>query len=376
MTESLFRESSGTVQTANRPVHGSINPSELRALGLNPNDVLDFSASINPLGPPDSVTHTILNTDISKYPDPECLQLREAIANHVNVDPSFVIAGNGSTEIIHLLARAYLNFNSGKRPTSAIFTPTYGEYRGASELMGASIIDLPCNPKPPFLWDFDDIYKIIKANKPSLTFICNPNNPTGVYLDEHILSTLASVVADIKGLLIIDEAYSNLVENRWDSIGIAQKGNTVLLRSMTKDYSLTGIRIGYAIGAPSIISDLSAYQPDWSVNSFAQEAGIAVLKDSDYLARARHTINTNKNYLISSLTDLGFSVPESNANFLLVNTGNAEAWRARLITKGIVVRDCTSFGIPDYIRIGIRSLGDCEKLIWAISEIIKDSTTM
>ena len=89
MTKSVFNESNGIGQDSNRPVHGSIKPSELRSLGLNPDDVLDFSASINPLGPPDSVIHAIQNTDISKYPDPECLQLREAIASHTNVAVSY-----------------------------------------------------------------------------------------------------------------------------------------------------------------------------------------------------------------------------------------------------------------------------------------------
>ena len=373
MTKSVFNESDGTSQDSSRPVHGSIKPSELRSLGLDPDNVLDFSASINPLGPPDSVIHTIQNTDISKYPDPECLQLREAIAAHTNVDPSFVLAGNGSTEIIHLLTRAYLRAtNTGKHPTSAIFTPTYGEYRGASALMDAHIVDLPCDPNPPFSWDFNNIFKIIKDHRPSLTFICNPNNPTGAYLDVQQLSALESVVADINGLLIVDEAYSNLVESRWDAIPIAQNGNTILLRSMTKDYSLTGIRLGYAIASPHIISDLSTYQPDWSVNSLAQEAGIAVLNESDYLERARDTIKTNKAYLIYNLTELGFLVPKSNANFLLVNTGDGLEWRNRLLTKGMVVRDCTSFGIPDYIRVGIRTLDDCKRLIKAIKEIMKE----
>ena len=373
MTKSVFNESNGIGQNSNRPVHGSIKPSELRSLGLNPDDVLDFSASINPLGPPDSVIHAIQNTDISKYPDPECLQLREAIASHTNVDPSFVLAGNGSTEIIHLLARAYLRAtNTGKHPTSAIFTPTYGEYRGASELMDAHIVDLPCDPTPPFSWDFNSIYKTIKEHKPSLTFLCNPNNPTGTYLDLRQLSALESVIADIKGILIIDEAYANLVVGSWDAIPIAQNGNTVLLRSMTKDYSLTGIRLGYAIASPHIISDLSMYQPDWSVNSFAQEAGIAVLNDSEYLEKARDIITTNKDYLTTNLINLGFPVPKSNANFLLVDTGDGLDWRNKLLTKGIVVRDCASFGIPDYIRVGIRTLDDCKTLIKTIKEIMKE----
>ncbi|GIS81543.1 MAG: hypothetical protein CM1200mP15_01750 [Dehalococcoidia bacterium] len=183
---------------------------------------------------------------------------------------------------------------------------------------------------------------------------------------------MESVIADIKGILIIDEAYANLVVDSWDAIPIAQNGNTVLLRSMTKDYSLTGIRLGYAIASPHIIPDLSMYQPDWSVNSFAQEAGIAVLNDSEYLEKARDIINTNKDYLTTNLINLGFPVPNSNANFLLVDTGDGLDWRNKLLTKGIVVRDCASFGIPDYIRVGIRTLDDCKTLIKTIKEIMKE----
>ena len=371
MSESSYKEFRLSKNNPIRPIHGSIKLSELRALGLAYEDVLDFSTNINPLGPPESVFDGVEDIDLSKYPDPECLHLHEMISKHLDIDTSFILAGNGSTEIIHLFTRAYFESISENSRTCAIFGPTYGEYRGASELMGVSILNLTANLIPPFDWDWSEAYSLIAKHKPALVSLCNPNNPTGVYLDESHISNLASVVSENNGLLIVDEAYINFVEDRWDAIHLVRDKNIALLRSMTKDYSLTGIRLGYVLATPDIIEKISIYQPDWSVNSIAQQAGINVLQNKNYLQHARDVVKKNKAYLTSELTSLNFQVHVSQANFLLLRTGNAGSWRNRLLQKGIVVRDCTSFGLPDYIRIGIRPFSECRQLVNTMMELVE-----
>ena len=352
-----------------RPTHGGVKPSELRALGLRPEDVLDFSASVSPIGPPAGVWEALNRVDLAAYPDPQCLLLREAISGHLSpsqfdiVEPGRILVGNGSTEIIHLLARAYLSPpRPGTANTAFLLTPTYGEYAGACSLMGASISCLDGIEQTGFKWDLELAARRISQENPSLIFLCNPNNPTGVFLGRQEVMLLAQAAENAGGLLVLDEAYLSFVDEPWDSLSLLGQGQVVLVRSMTKDYGLTALRLGYSLASEEVTQRLGALQPDWSVNGLSQAAGLAALADTGYLDRARRAVSEAKEFLSTKLTAMGFSVPPSTTNFLLVKVGDAAAWRDKLIVQGLVVRDCTSFGLPEYIRVGIRSLPDCRRL--------------
>ena len=167
-----------------RPVHGGIKPAELRALGLRPEDCLDFSASVSPLGPPAGVAEAMASVDLSAYPDPHCLALTEAIAAHHRGDGAAienVIVGNGSTEIIHLLTRAYIEQPpAGCSPAALLLTPTYGEYDGAVRISGGEVHTLTATRADGgFSWDIAAAIAEIDARRPALVFVCNPNNPHG-----------------------------------------------------------------------------------------------------------------------------------------------------------------------------------------------------
>ena len=296
-----------------RPVHGSIRPAELRALGLDPSQVLDFSASISPLGPPAGLWEALRQVDLTTYPDPENLELREALSGHLGVAPQRILMGNGSTEIIHLLARAYLTPTAGAAAeTALLLNPTYGEYLGACRLAGANIFN--CNARfsressQVFSWDINEIRQHIVAQRAALTFICNPNNPTGVYLPESDIRCLAEAAGEAGGLLVVDEAYINFVTETRDSLPLVDDSPVVVLRSMTKDYALTGLRLGYAVASEEVIARLASFQPDWSVNSLAQAAGLCALADDSYLGQARQAVNRSKQLLIDRLIASGYTV--------------------------------------------------------------------
>ena len=138
---------------------------------------------------------------------------------------------------------------------------------------------------------------------------------------------------------------------------------------MTKDYALTSLRLGYAVASVDIIDRLAALQPDWSVNGFAQAAGMAALADTGYLSRARDAVDEAKDFLADRLDRLGLTVLPSAANFVLVDVADAQLWRDQLMRLGIFVRDCASFGLPSYIRIGIRALPDCQRLVAAMETV-------
>lgn len=351
-------------------MHGSIQPSELRALGLKPEDLLDFSASISPIGPPEGVWDAIRSVNLGTYPDPECLELREAISRHVStpsrqIPIERIFVGNGSTEIFHLLARTYLSPSR----TALLMTPTYGEYAGACNLAGAKVLAFEADLKGDFCWDIAAASSLISAEQPDIVIVCSPNNPTGVYLGRQEVETLAKAASDAGSLLVVDEAYLSFVAQPWDSLELLEQSNVMLVRSMTKDYAQTALRLGYALASEEVVSRLRAYQPDWSVNSLAQKAGISALEDAGYLPKARNAVFAAKKYLIEELAALGLEVPHSEANFLLIKVGDAPKWRSLLLANGMVVRDCTSFGLPEYIRVGIRAMDDCQRLVTALTKV-------
>ncbi|MDA0262897.1 MAG: histidinol-phosphate transaminase [Chloroflexi bacterium] len=357
-----------------RPVHGGLKPRELRDLGLNPEDLVDFSASISPIGPPEGVWEAIRSVDLSAYPDPECLDLREAICRHIStpsrqIPIERVLVGNGSTEIFHLLTRVYLS----PANSAVLLTPTYGEYDGACRLSGATVFNLEADLTGGFRWDMEAAAILIAAERPKLVIVCNPNNPTGVYLDLGEIEALAKAADDAGSLLVVDEAYLAFVADPWDSLALLHRPNVMLVRSMTKDYAQTALRLGYALASEDVVARLRAYQPDWSVNGLAQKAGISALEDAGYLPRAREAVFSAKAYLTAEFQALGLEVPQSDANFLLVRVGNAATWRASLLAKGVVVRDCASFGLPEYIRVGVRAMADCRVLAAAVADVARSA---
>ena len=366
----------GPEASTGRPVHGGVKPSQLRALGLRPEDVVDFSASVSPIGLPNGVWDAMRQVDLGAYPDPACLELRESLSQTL---PPFrgkpipverIIVGNGSTEIIHLLARVYLSdLGSDREPSVFQLTPTYGEYTGACRQVGAVVSSFEATSNPSFCWDIVKAAQRIIQERPRLVFVCNPNNPTGVYLGLEEIEPLAEAAAACGALLVIDEAYLSFVNDSWDSMGLPALDNVVLLRSMTKDYALTGLRLGYAIASENVIANLQAFQPDWSVNGLAQAAGLAALADTEYLPRARQAVDQAKSLLSDRLDRLSLTVHPSAANFLLVKVGDASVWHDKLMRLGLFVRDCTSFGLPEHIRIGIRSMADCQRLIEAMETV-------
>lgn len=361
-----------------RPVHGGIKAAELRALGLRPEDCLDFSASVSPLGPPAGVADAIAGVDLTAYPDPHCLALTEAIAGHHagdGVDTENVIVGNGSTEIIHLLTRAYVGSPpAGCSNSALLLTPTYGEYDGAVRISGGKVNSLTATRgRDGFTWDTDVAAERITAARPALTFVCNPNNPTGALLDRGALAAMADAVARVGGLLVVDEAYINLSERHAaaDVIGLAARhGAVIALRSMTKDYALTALRLGYAVAGAPVIARLAALQPDWSVNGLAQAAGLVAIADTAYLERARQAVAASRECVVERLAGLGIRCYPTAANFVLAQVGDAAELRDRLARRGLFVRDCASFGLPDCIRIGLRPVADCIRLADAIAEVL------
>ncbi len=251
-----------------------------------------------------------------------------------------------------------------------VLTPTFGEYEAACRLAGASVTSLPANRGFGFQWDLDRVCEAIRDDGPALVFVCNPNNPTGAYLEEADLGKLVNAVDD-GAIVAVDEAYVTFVDGAWDALAALDRQKLVLLRSMTKDYALAGLRLGYGVASRELTEAMGLYQPAWSVNALAQAAGLAALSDEAHLEGARECVRNGKAYLRRKLGDMGLRVSQSSANFLLIEVEDAARVRTQLLHRGVCVRDCTSFGLPGYIRVGIRSMAECRLLVDRLAEVLQ-----
>ena len=353
-----------------RPVHGGLNLAELRALGLSPGQVLDFSASINPLGVSPLVREALQHVDLAAYPDPGCRKLREALSVRLDLEPDRILAGNGATELIHLIARSLLNAGDA----TALLTPTFGEFEAACRLQGIAPVQVGPTDHSTFRWDLREAARRIAELRPAVLFVCNPNNPTGTYLSQAEVEALAAALGD-GGLLVLDEAYAPFVDRPWDATRfLRNRANVALLRSMTKDHALTGLRLGYLLASVDVVERVARFQHSWSVNAVAQAAGVATLADPGHVERGRAAARAGRAYLQREFGRLGLPCTASAANFLLVRVGDAAAVRLRLLREHrVCVRDCASFGLPEHVRIGVRRMEDCRRLAGALQEVRANS---
>lgn len=355
------------IQASMPAFHGGPNYEELAELGIDVDQVIDFSSNINPLGPSPKVSPLLGEVKWERYPDSETLALRRCLAAKLGIDARQILAGNGSAELLVMVGMAYLN----KGDRVVIVGPTFGEYEVVSRRMGAEVMVYRSQASEQFRPNLDRIEEMIRSSRPKITFLCNPNNPTGYYLAGDEVERIVSCFPE--ALLVLDEAYVPFVENPWCSLPFTSKENVVILRSMTKDYALAGLRLGYAVASPEIVETLHKVKPPWNVNALAQEAGIASLADEEHLAKARKMIAEARSFLIGELCSLDMKVFPSPANFLLVEVGDARSVRRDLLRRGILVRDCASFGLPTFLRLSMRILPECQLLVEALRLVPRES---
>jgi len=347
-------------------VHGSIDDAELSALGLGRDQIIDFSVNSNPLGSSPAAVEAARHAIWSHYPDDHARLLRRALAERNQVDERAVVVGNGSSELIWLIALAFLDPDNA----ALIVGPTFGEYARAIRIVNGIVHEYRANAATGFAVDLAAVVEHAQAVDARLVFLCNPNNPTGTLLSTSQLALLARAVP--RTLVVVDEAYRPFVDDPPVTIPLLEHGNVVLLRSLTKDYALAGLRLGYALAPGEIVAALDRVRPPWSVNAVAQAAGLAAIADDAHLERARAEVRLARDYLTTTLRALGFRVMPSTANYLLVEVGNAGEVRRQLLRRAVCVRDCTSFGLPEHIRIGMRPVADCRRLTTAFAVIKSD----
>jgi histidinol-phosphate aminotransferase len=325
-------------------------------------DVLDFSANVNPFGPSPRVWEALCAVALGRHPDPRAAPARQFLAAREDVDPARLLVGNGSIELIYNLAVAYL------RPGDRVLVaePTFGEYAAAARIMGAEVLHWRSDPEQDFALDVDGLARLALRARPRLLFLCNPNNPTGNYLPREAVEYLVDTLPET--LIVLDEAFVRFIAGAWTSRDLAA-GNLLVLRSLTKDYALTGLRVGYARGPRGVIAALEKVQPPWSVNAMAQAATIAALQDEEHFQRSLAALAEAKHAFVRDLAAIGLAPLPSRLYFFLVQVGAAPIWKQRLLQRGMLVRDCTSFGLPGYIRVAVRRPAENARLVAGLAAL-------
>jgi threonine-phosphate decarboxylase len=349
--------------------HGGDIYAASRRTGIPMERILDFSASINPLGMPEGAAQAIRDAieHLYHYPEPYSEELTLRVAQHLSVDSEAVICGNGSTELIYLVPRAL-------RPHRVLIPrPTFMEYERACVLSGASeTVDLPLKLESSFDILPEAFIRVMSENPPcDMAFLCNPNNPTGRLVARDQVLECADAARKKGCYLVVDEAFIDFCPEASVVREVENNPHLIVLRSLTKFYALAGLRIGCVVFHPSLAARMAACKEPWTVNALAQKAGIAALEDGLFRKASLDAMKEEKEFVEEGLRRMGVSFVPSRANYYLIRLGRARELRSALEERGILVRDCSGFPGLDgtYLRIAVRSRKENSILMREMADI-------
>ncbi len=322
----------------------------------------DFSANLNLLGMPESVKNVLISSvdEWVKYPDPFCRSLTEKIALKEKTYSESIVCGNGAADLIYRIVYAV------KPKNAVICTPTFSEYEKALNECGCMVKKHYLIPENNFGLDFQILDKL--DDSIDIIFLCSPNNPTGVIIESSVLKMISEKCLEKNIILVCDECFLDLTENAEShSIKRFLNSNIIILKAFTKTYAMAGLRLGYAVfGDVEMAEKVRKIGQYWSVSAPAQIAGITALSEIDYIKKSVKEISKEREFLISELLKLGFTVYPSSTNFILFHCNV----RLDDILKNekILIRNCENYdGLEyGYFRIAVRTRTENEKLISAI----------
>ncbi|MBR8832466.1 MAG: threonine-phosphate decarboxylase [Stigonema ocellatum SAG 48.90 = DSM 106950] len=357
-----------------QPVHGGNLVWAAALAGCPPSAILDFSASISPLGPPNSALAAIGSqlVNLRHYPDPDYRELRLALGDFHQLPPEWILPGNGSAELLSLAGRELAQLAA-----TALITPAFGDYYRALAAYNALVLEFPLDLVTLVMSDLSWIFDKIQNPKDFGLLLNNPHNPTGkLFARSAILPYLEEFA-----LVVVDEAFMDFLpqDKEQSLIEVVQEyPNLVILRSLTKFYSLPGLRLGYAIAHPSRLRQWQLWRDPWPVNTLAAAAAIAALQDREFQMQTWVWLPPVRNQLFEGLASFSGLQPfHSAANFLLVESQQSSSQLQHKLLKHhqILIRDCLSF--PElgdrYFRVAVLTDSDNQRLLKAIAKSLSES---
>ncbi|ACD97378.1 cobyric acid synthase [Trichlorobacter lovleyi] len=349
--------------------HGGNLRALSRLSGRAPHELLDFSANINPLGPPDWLRPLIESriSELVHYPDPEASELVAAISTQHRIPAAELLVGNGATELLHLLPRA-LGCSSLLLPV-----PSYSDYEAPARLQGLAVERFTLVPDNDFLLDPQQLAPLLKPGQ--MVLLGQPNNPTGRTFAAAALRDLAA--SHPASLFVVDESFIGFTDAS-QSLQQDRPANLLVVTSLTKLYAIPGLRLGYLTAAEAHIQKLRAFLPTWSVNSLAQAVGARAVQDQDYLQQTRSMVTQQRQQLAQMLGQLpGLTIYPGEANFLLLrldhSTLDAPQLAEQTLKQGIALRICANFQGLDqrYLRVAVRTETEQQQLCGVLHAILE-----
>jgi histidinol-phosphate aminotransferase len=335
---------------------------------LSLREVMKLASNENALPPSSRAVSAMIKAAgrINRYPDSNCFYLKRELARRFRLKPSNFIIGNGSDEVITFAIRTFL------RPGEEVIIakPTFLVYGIAARVENARVKYVPLKD---YRYDLAAMKRAV-TKKTTLIFIANPDNPTGTYVTkEEVKRFLSGLRKDI--IVVFDEAYYEFARYNRDypeTLKFLRKRRVIITRSFSKVYSLAGLRIGYGMASEDLIEPMSKVREPFNVNSMAQVAAIESLKDAGFVAKTRQLVETGKEYLYKELDSMGIEYIPSATNFILMKIGkDAPKVYSALLRKGIIVRNMSSWGLDECLRVTVGTMLENRKFITALKAVVK-----
>jgi len=333
-----------------------------RELGIK--DIVKLASNENPLGPSDKVLAAIAEAsrDVTRYPDGNGFTLKVALAEKYKLDTNQVTLGNGSNDVLELIARAFVS------PDEEVMFSQYAfaVYPLVTQAIGAKAVIAPARDYGHDL----QAMSALMSEKTKLIFIANPNNPTGTHLPAQQIEAFIGQVPQ-QTLVVLDEAYVEYGEQDFNSIELLGKySNLIITRTFSKAYGLAGLRVGYALSHPEVADLLNRIRQPFNVNSLALAAATVALNDDLYIAKTKQLNDAGMAQLIAGFEQLGLGYIPSKGNFITVDVKrNGEEVFAELLQQGVIVRPVTNYGLPKHIRVSIGLETENQRFLDALGQI-------
>lgn len=335
-----------------------------KVLGVPKEQLLDLSANINPLGPPESVWKAIQDSlaAVTAYPDAKARELRAVLGAKFEQPVERVLVGNGAAEILYGMMRAL-------RPRAVgLMEPCFSEYAEAAEVVGARMLSVVTREEEDFAPRVEEL--LAACEQVDLFVIGQPNNPNGRVLELETLARMADRLARRGGHLVVDEAFLDFVPGVGSLLEqLAEYPNVLLLRSMTKFYSIPGLRLGFLLAEEALVARVENELAPWGVNALAQAAGIAGLLDAEFERRSLAWLAEERPFLVEGLRRVpGVKVYGGEVNFVLFRCEVPDL-QGKLGRQGILIRSCAAYtGLGDgFYRVAVRTRAESERLLGALA---------
>lgn len=352
-------------ESTSQRAHGGPQLNELRALGVDAADLLDFSVNLNPYGPAPEMVAAIQSAKIDVYPDSTAVRARDALAKTSDVRPDQIVLGNGGADLLWTLARVLVS----PAQTVLVVEPTFSEFRAAAATARGNLAEWRAPAATGFAVDVAALVQRARACGAAALYLCSPNNPTGSIVRATEVNEIARALPGVS--VVLDQAFLSLSDHHTDS-AVPLPANVVRVLSLTKEHAIPGVRVGYLIASPRIAAAVETARPAWTTSAAAQAAALASVSLAPFVETSRSRMLNDRKELVVGLHALGLSPVPTTTTFCVVPTPNSARLRESLLLRHrILVRDCASFGMPSTIRLAARPACDRIRLLSALEEELR-----